>query len=191
MNEIIKEINIILKNIVSEYRLKHIMGVVYTAKILANKNNISEKKSEIAALGHDLFRDVKPYKLIRISKAYEIDISYIEERNPILLHGKIAAEFLRRKFKIKKDIYDAIYYHTSGYKYFDTLGKIIFISDSIEPTRKYENVEYFRNLAFYDLNKAYIEILKNKIIYALKKEHLLLPDTIDAWNYTKIINFNK
>ncbi|WGS65403.1 bis(5'-nucleosyl)-tetraphosphatase (symmetrical) YqeK [Marinitoga aeolica] len=183
MEEKIKEIKKILKKMLSESRLKHIMGVAYTAKMLADKYNIEEERVEIAALGHDLFRDVKPYKFLKIARVYGIDISYVEKKHPILLHGKIAAEYLKREYNIPEDVYEAIYYHTSGYKFFGTVGKIIFISDSIEPTREYENVEYYRELAFYNLEKAYKEILKNKVIYALKKNHFLLPDTVEAWNY--------
>ncbi|MBM7559858.1 bis(5'-nucleosyl)-tetraphosphatase (symmetrical) YqeK [Marinitoga litoralis] len=183
LEEIVIHLREIIKRLNTEYRLKHIMGVAYTAKILAEKYNEDELKAEIAALGHDLFRDVKPYKFLKIAKVYNIDISYVEEKNPILLHGKIAAEYLKREYDIPDDIYEAIYYHTSGYKYFNNIGKILFISDSIEPTRNYENVEYFRNIANISIDLAYKEILKNKIIYALNKEHYLLQDTIEAWNY--------
>ncbi|WP_047267839.1 bis(5'-nucleosyl)-tetraphosphatase (symmetrical) YqeK [Marinitoga sp. 1197] len=182
MEEIINEIKKTLKKIVSEYRLKHIMGVLYTAKMLANKYNIEESRAELAAVGHDLFRDIKPYKFLKIAKVYGIKISFEEEKNPILLHGKIAAEYLKREYNIPDDIYEAIYYHTSGYKYYGLIGKILFVSDSIEPTRNYDKVEYFRKIAFHDINKAYKEILKNKIIYSLNKNHFLLNNTVEAWN---------
>ncbi|SHE87252.1 putative HD superfamily hydrolase of NAD metabolism [Marinitoga hydrogenitolerans DSM 16785] len=184
MEEVIEEIKRILKKMISEYRLKHIMGVTYTAKILADKYGVEENRIELAALGHDLFRDVKPYKFLKIAKVYEIGISYVEKKNPILLHGKIAAEYLKREYNIPEDVYEAIYYHTSGYKHFGIVGKIIFIADSIEPTRKYKNVEYYRDIAFYDINRAYKEILKNKVIYSLERNHFLLSDTVDAWNYS-------
>ncbi|GAB6188330.1 bis(5'-nucleosyl)-tetraphosphatase (symmetrical) YqeK [Marinitoga arctica] len=183
MEKIIVEIKEILKKMISEHRLKHIMGVAYTTKILANKYKIDERKAELAALGHDLFREVKPYKFLKIARFYGIKISEIEKNHPILLHGKIAAEYLKMRYDIPDDIYKAIYYHTSGYKYFDTLGKILFIADSIEPTRVYENIDYFRKLAEYDINKAYEEILKNKILYAIKRNHFLILETVESWNY--------
>lgn len=186
MEEIIEEIKTILKKIISEQRLKHIMGVAYTAKILANRYEANERKVELAALGHDLFRDVKPYKFLKIARVYGINTSEIEKKHPILLHGKIAAEYLKREYEISQDVYEAIYYHTSGYKYFNKIGKIVFIADSIEPTRNYENVEYFRTLAEQDLDKAYEEILKNKILYAVKKNHFLIYETVENWNHILI-----
>ncbi|NUU97106.1 bis(5'-nucleosyl)-tetraphosphatase (symmetrical) YqeK [Marinitoga sp. 1138] len=185
METIKEEIKELLNKLVSPYRLKHIMGVAYMSKILANLYGVSELKAEIAAFGHDLFRDVKPYRFLNMAKSYGLELSKAEVKNPILLHGKIAAEFLKKKYNICNDIYEAIYFHTSGCKCFNTniIGKILFISDSIEPTRNYENVEYLRELAKRDIEKAYIEILKNKIIYAIEKKHLLLYETVEAWNY--------
>ena len=103
--------------------------------------------------------------------------------NPILLHGKVAAEFVKRRFKINdSDILTGIAFHTSGYKDLGIYGKVLFLADSLEETRTYPNVNKLRELAFKDIEVAYFEVLRNKIIYALSRDLLILPESVESWN---------
>ncbi|MBC7123670.1 MAG: hypothetical protein H5T94_10635, partial [Pseudothermotoga sp.] len=40
-----------------------------------------------------------------------------------------------------------------------------------------------RKLAEQDLDEAVIQTLRNKICYAVKKEYLLFPQTVEMWNW--------
>jgi len=73
-------------------------------------------------------------------------------------------------------------YHTSGSPELDTLGKIVFLADSLEFGRVYDKVETLRKLSFKNLDTAVFETLKNKMIYALKRNLLLLPESVEMWN---------
>ncbi len=84
---------------------------------------------------------MKPSKLITIARIYNIPITQIELAAPILLHGMISAEFLKRKYGIDEEIYEAIYYHTSGYEYMGDIGRILVISDSAGDDREYRGGE--------------------------------------------------
>jgi predicted HD superfamily hydrolase involved in NAD metabolism len=183
INKIILEIEQYLKLMInSKERLNHIYSVVDFSNKLAEVHNISQERVKIAALGHDLFRDVKPSKLITIAKIYNIPITQIELAAPILLHGMISAEFLKRKYGIDEEIYEAIYYHTSGYEYMGDIGRILVISDSAGDDREYRGVKKLRQESIKSLNLGYKLAIKNKIQYAIKKDRYVLEQTYKTWN---------
>lgn len=183
IKQIISELEQYLKLMInSKERLNHIYNVVNFSNKLAEIHNISQEKSKIAALGHDLFRDVKPSKLITIGKTYNIPISEIELTTPILLHGMISAEFLKRKYGIDEEIYEAIYYHTSGYEYMGNIGKILVISDAAGDDREYRGVKKLREESVKSLDIGYKLAIKSKIQYAIEKDRYVLEQTYKTWN---------
>jgi len=169
--------------LLTDYRRRHLFSVRDFSLMLAEKHDVDPTKCEIAAISHDLFRDVNSLKLLRMAKAYRIEINHIERVHPVLLHGKVSAEFLRRRFGIEdEEILYAVAYHTSGHVSFDKIGKILFVSDSVEMTRDYPGVDELRRIAMMDLEEAFFQVLKNKITYAVRKDYLLLPETVEVWN---------
>ncbi|KUK03847.1 MAG: Metal dependent phosphohydrolase [Thermotoga sp. 50_1627] len=145
---------------------------------------INEERVTVACLAHDAFRDVSTSKLLKIARAYGIEPNGMELAHPVLLHGKIAAEYLKRRFKIEdREILEAVAAHTSGKPNMGEIAKIVFLADSLEETRVYEGVEDLRRLAEQDLDEAVIQTLRSKVCYAMKKEYLLLPETIEMWNW--------
>ncbi len=126
---------------------------------------------------------MKPSKLITIARIYNIPITQIELAAPILLHGMISAEFLKRKYGIDEEIYEAIYYHTSGYEYMGDIGRILVISDSAGDDREYRGgVKKLRQESIKSLNLGYKLAIKNKIQYAIKKDRYVLEQTYKTWN---------
>lgn len=177
------EIKLMVKILVKDERYSHVEGTAKFAKALAKIHNLDQTIAEFMAYAHDLFRDISYEKLFKISKVYSIEITSHDLTNPILLHGKVAAEFVKRRFKINdSDILTGIAFHTSGYKDLGIYGKVLFLADSLEETRTYPNVNKLRELAFKDIEVAYFEVLRNKIIYALSRDLLILPESVESWN---------
>jgi len=111
-------------------------------------------------------------------------ITELEKLNPILLHGKVAAEYIKRRFALHdRDILDAIAYHTSGKDHFSDIGKIVFLSDSLEENRIYDNVDWLREMSKEDLNEALFLTAGNKIQYAIRRGLFILPETVKMWNW--------
>ncbi|AMW32657.1 putative HD superfamily hydrolase of NAD metabolism [Fervidobacterium changbaicum] len=180
---IIEDLKILVNKLVKPERIEHVNGVVDFCSRLAKRYNLDSDKLTIMALAHDLFRDVPEKKLKKMATAYQIPVTGIIEKRPILLHGLVAAEFLKRKYKIiDEDVLLGIAYHTSGHPDFGPYAKALALADSLELTRLYEKVNQLREIAFYDLNVAYFEIIKNKIIYAVTHDLYLLPLTTETWN---------
>jgi len=111
---IIKKLNKTLPLLVKEKRLKHIYSVNSYAINLAKIFKLNTLKVSIASLAHDLFRDLSPDLQLKIAENYNIKVTNEEKKHPILLHGKNAAFYMKRKYNISNDIFNAIYYHTSG-----------------------------------------------------------------------------
>lgn len=88
-----------------------------------------------------------------------------------MLHAKLGAYFARKIYGVEdKEILHAIQVHTTGEPGMNTLDKIIYIADYIEPNRnKAPNLEEVRKLAFVDLDKAMLKILSDTLNYLRKK----------------------
>lgn len=185
-NIIIKEIEKELKGKVKKSRYKHVKAVQSFSKELIESYGINDEKIiesiNIATLGHDLFRDSNEKFFLEKAKQFGIVPNCIEKKTPILLHGKIAAEYLKIKYIINDSVYKAIYFHTSGNINFDLIGKILIISDSLERTREFAEVKKIRKIALSSLRKGFYEVIKNKIAYAVIKNLPILPETYILYN---------
>ena len=52
------------------------------------------------------------------------------------------------------EVYEAIFWHTTGKADMTLLDKILYMADYIEPNRDFEGVERLRRLAYTDLDQA-------------------------------------
>ena len=82
-----------------------------------------------------------------------------------------------------EEILSAIYYHTIGKENMSLLEKIIYIADFIEPQRNFPKLEWYREYAFKDLDKALRLIIENTIYFLIDKGKPIHPNTIKARNY--------
>ena len=106
------------------------------------------------------------------------------EKNMVeILHGKIAADICRKKYNFDDEMCDAIANHTTGKENMTLLQKIIFVADKIDETRTYSDVEYYRNLASEDLNKAILEIINYVIKDKIESDKPILEQSIKTRNY--------
>jgi len=88
-----------------------------------------------------------------------------------------------RDFNIAETkILRAIKYHTIGYCDMSMEDRILFIADKVEKSRNYEGVEYLRALSLENINLCLLELYKNNIIYIIKGNNLMHPDTVRVWN---------
>ena len=120
-----------------------------------------------------------------------ITVSDAEKRQPSLLHAKLGACYARRKYGVNdRDIVEAIRWHTTGKPGMNTLEKIIFIADYIEPNRKMlPGMEQIRKASFEDLDLAMYLILKNTIAYLkeTQDEDKIDTNSMQAYEYYKAV----
>ena len=182
MNSICNKLKLHIEKNFSEKRKIHTYGVTETAKALALKYGADVEKAEIAALCHDLYRNVPDSVLNYHVKHLGLDERYMNNRN--LSHGKVAAATLTRDFDITdEDIINAVSFHTTGRPAMSLLEKIIYIADAAEPNRNYPGVETLREILKEDLDKAVIYSLNKTIDYVTSQGIYLDPDTLRAKEY--------
>ncbi len=183
----IKKIRKAMEKTQDDKRFRHTLGVAYTATSLAMCYDVDLKKAELAGLLHDCAKCMKNDKRLSICQKHNINISDIELRNPFLLHAKVGGFIAMNKFHIQdSDIINAILNHTTGRPGMSMLEKIIFVADYIEPSRKNApNLDAIRKLAFDNLDKALLWILKDTLDYLKSIGGEIDPMTEKTYNYYK------
>jgi predicted HD superfamily hydrolase involved in NAD metabolism len=83
---------------------------------------------------------------------------------------------------IDSEILNAIRYHTSGRVGMSLLEKIIYLADYIEPGRHFPGVDEVRKMADNDLNEALLASVRNTILFLVKKNQPIFPDTFATFN---------
>lgn len=168
-------------------RFEHTLGVEYTAAALAMRYGCDIDSARAAGILHDCAKCLTDEKRLSICEKNHIPVTEVERENPFLLHAKVGAFLAREKYGIKDpDILNAIQNHTTGRKNMSLLEKIIFIADYIEPGRKRamdSNLTEIRRLAFLDIDRALLEILKDTLQYLQTSNGDIDPLTEQTWRY--------
>ncbi|MDH7480225.1 MAG: bis(5'-nucleosyl)-tetraphosphatase (symmetrical) YqeK [Syntrophomonadaceae bacterium] len=163
-------------------RWKHSQGVAAAAVKLARRHQVDPDKAELAALLHDLARDLPPSTLLEIAESEGLISHPLERRQPKLLHAPVAAVLARRWGVDDPEVISAIAQHTLGAVGMSKLAKIIYLADLIEPGRDFPGVEQLRQLADEDLDEAMLAGFDQTVQYCLKRRQLLHPQTVNARN---------
>lgn len=192
-----------LKKKISHKRYIHSIGVSDTAVGLAKIYDICEEKAEIAGILHDYGKYLSEKEARQFLKEFQIEVDEVTDLQIDLAHGLIGAKLVEREFHIKdENILNSIKYHTTGRKHMTKLEKIIYLSDYIEPSRKFSGLDEIRSVAMYDLDKATLMALDDSIKHVISKRLLLHNNSILARNSLileiasaqssdKIIRYNK
>lgn len=110
--------------------------------------------------------------------------AHLLDHNPELWHAPVGAYLVQREAGVQdEDILDAIRYHTSGRPGMTLLEKVIYVADYIEPNRAFPGVDEVRKLAETDLNQALIQSIKNTMVFLMKKNQPVFPDTFLTYNW--------
>lgn len=172
----------LVKEQLTDHRYQHTIGVMETAILLAQKYGVDEKKAELAAIFHDYakFRPKEEMKEIIIQENMPKDLL---EYNSELWHAPVGAYLVAKEVGIKdEEVLNAIRYHTSGRKHMTLIEKVIYLADYIEPGRHFPGVDEARELAKEELDQALIQSIKNTMIFLMKKNQPIYPDTFITYN---------
>ena len=176
-------LNIVKQNTVKS-RFEHTLRVADLAGKLAIHYGVDVDKTWLAAILHDLKKNISLDDNDRLVKKYGLDDKYIGNKN--LSHSKLAAVVSRDKLGIDdEDILNAIAFHTTGRANMSMLEKIIFVADTCEEGRTYKEASMLRKQAFEDIDGVCIfirELLKASVE---SKGLVLDEDTIKALRYLK------
>ena len=149
------------------------MGVTETAIELADYYNVDIEKVEVAALLHDYNKEDH----LNLNMINKNDINEELICNYEIWHGYITANKIENLFGINDiEIIDAIKYHSTGKENASDILKILFIADSIEPSRKYYGVKNLRKKEK-KIDEHLIKVCEHKCKYLSEKKITINKNT--------------
>lgn len=170
-------------------RYLHTLGVVETAVKLAKIHGEDVEKAEIAALSHDIAKNLSKEELLKIIKENNISLSFDEKNTKELWHSIVGPIVAKERFAIDDiEILSAIRWHTTGKEDMSALDKIIYLADLVEPSRNFPGVEELRQDCEENLDIAMLNALTHTIKYLLEKGCLIDINTVKARNYLLYTN---
>ena len=161
------ELKEIVKSKMSLKRFTHTLGVVEMSEKLAKIYNANIEKCKVAALLHDICKEMNMEYIKNICKNNFInELSEEDLENNEILHGFAGAYYVKNELGINdKEILNAIKYHTVGAKDMTLLEKIVYIADAIEYGRNYQSVVEIREETFKNLDNGIIMEIEHKEEY--------------------------
>jgi len=173
----------IIKGRLKEQRFIHSLNVADCARELAIKFGADPQKAYTAGILHDSCKNLEPSVQLQYLLENKVELSEYELAAPKLFHAICGAVFAEKEIGCTdKEILDAIRYHTTGRSNMSLLEKVVFIADFIGKERDYDGVEIMREKASRSLDEAIVEGLSFTIIDLIRKERLVHPDTMGAYN---------
>lgn len=140
--------------LLSSQRIAHTAGCEHEAVQLAKLWGEDPEKAAVAGILHDSTKNLSYDEQLILCDKYGIILDNAQRENPKLLHAITGAALAKDRFGVSEEISQAIRWHTTGKPDMNTLEKIIYLADYIEPTRDFEGVERLRELAYEDLDAA-------------------------------------
>ena len=182
--ELIEKIQADLKEILSERRYTHSVGVMEMAGELAEIYCVDIENAKLAGLLHDNAQEMSEEEMLKYVEENNIEINEFEKHNVKILHGKIGADIAKKKYGVSEQIQKAIEYHTTTNPNMDILAKIVYISDKIELTRKSDSydIEQEREIAKQDLDEAVLLIINNTTKHLIDNDKLIAVESIETRN---------
>ena len=176
-------LNIVKQN-TSESRFEHTLRVADLATKLAHHYKVDADKTWLAAVLHDLEKNISLEENDDLVNLYGLNKKYLGNKN--LSHSKLAAAVSRDKLGIDdEDILNAIAFHTTGRSDMSMLEKIIFVADTCEEGRTYKEAALLCEKAFENIDDVCIFILEYLKESIEKKGLVVDEDTIQALRYLK------
>lgn len=159
-----EKLNDIAKNCLSDFRYKHSLEVAKLCKEIAIENNYNPANAYIAGILHDITKEWDDSKTINYLEKHD---STLLNKNIKILHQYTCYYYLLENSDLDIEILDAIKSHSDG-TCDTTLGKILYVADKYEKTRKYETAT-IREVALKNIDKAF-EMAKKDVANFFKNK---------------------
>jgi len=179
MNQLYCDIRNYIKENLSKERQKHSIEVSKLAKLLCKMYDIDSEKGLLVGIAHDIAREFQKNKLEIYAKKDGKPLSPWEKKNPVLLHGRAGAEYLKERWNIADaGILDAIRYHTCGRPGMSLLGKILFVADYLEPGRRFLEEKERQKILKTGIDRMVLYVFNKKFLYEKKKGRKILKPSL-------------
>ena len=166
-------------------RVAHVLGTEETAVRLALRYGAAVEDARQAALFHDCTKKLDREHHLALLRQYGGKADEEELREDALLHAPTGAAVAEQVFGVSAEVASAIRWHTTGRANMTLLEKIIWLSDYIEPTRRFCDLTELRALAFIDLDRAVLQAMTMSVDHLEKKGMPVHPNSVFARDHLK------
>lgn len=164
---------------VSDRRRAHISRVVALLDRWAGEMALPDDEASrwrAAGVLHDALRDA-PEPMLRAltgDGARPVDV----------LHGPAAAVRAEQDGERRREVLDAVRFHTTGSTKWERTGRALYLADFLEPGRKFLASEraHIADQVARDFDGAFRESVRLRIEWTLNKGAELFPKTVALWN---------
>ena len=163
----------------------HIARVRVEASTLALPLALDAVRVDMAAAVHDLCRSMKGEELLSEARHRGVPVNGVEEQEPLLLHGPVAAARLRGEMGVEDvEVVEAVHWHSTAAPGLHAIAKVVFLADKLDPAKsaRYPFIEAVRALAGEDLDRALEAFLSGELQRLVQGGHLLHPASLEARN---------
>ena len=164
-------------------RVKHVLGCRDTAAELAKVWGADETDAARAGLLHDITKALDGPLQLTLCSEYGKVLDEFSENNPKTLHALTGSLVAERIFGENEAVVKAIESHTTGKPAMNTLEKIIYVADYMEPNRDFPDVEELRRLAYTDLDGALKLGLEMTLAMLKEQKRQISPASSQALAY--------
>ena len=179
----IEELEKVVVNLLNPNRVKHVLGCRDTAADLARVWGTDETDAARAGLMHDITKALDGPLQLTLCREYGKVLDEFSENNPKTLHALTGSLVAERIFGENEAVVKAIESHTTGKPAMNTLEKIIYVADYMEPNRDFPGVEELRRLAYTDLDGALKLGLEMTLAMLKQQKRQISPASSQALEY--------
>jgi predicted HD superfamily hydrolase involved in NAD metabolism len=167
----IESVEKLLQGTLSPERMAHSRRTARLAARLCRRYGLDPEKGMLAGLAHDMGREMAAGELRELALRDGRGLSLLEERYPVLLHGRAAAVVLRERLGVADpEILEAVACHVTGRPGMSLLAKILFVADLLEPGRGFWDEGYRGAVLKMDIDGMMVVTLE-EIFKHLRSNH--------------------
>ena len=178
-----EELEQVVINLLNPNRVKHVLGCRDTAAELATVWGADVTDAARAGLLHDITKALDGPLQLTLCAEYGKVLDEFSENNPKTLHALTGSLVAERIFGENEAVVKAIESHTTGKAAMNTLEKIIYVADYMEPNRDFPGVETLRQLAYTDLDGALKLGLEMTLAMLREQKRQISPASSQALAY--------
>ncbi|MCH8346700.1 MAG: bis(5'-nucleosyl)-tetraphosphatase (symmetrical) YqeK, partial [Chloroflexi bacterium] len=163
----------------------HVQRVRAIARDLAAPLDLDPALVDLAAAAHDIARAAKGPQLLAEARRRGLHVAAVEGQLPVLLHGPVGADRLRRDFDVSEpQVLEAVHWHSTATPGLTPVAKVIFLADKLDPTKagRYPFIDEVRELARENLDQAMALFLTRDLERLLQSGALVHPASVEARN---------
>jgi len=178
-----EELEQVVIDLLNPNRVRHVLGCRDTAAELARVWGADETDAARAGLLHDITKALDGPLQLTLCREYGKVLDEFSENNPKTLHALTGSLVAERIFGENEAVVKAIESHTTGKPAMNTLEKIIYVADYMEPNRDFPGVEKLRRLAYTDLDGALKLGLEMTLAMLKQQKRQISPASSQALAY--------